>query len=258
MFKNTINMKNILFYCFISAIICGCNTGQDSQVSLEQSLVDRSIEASGGDLYTQSTISFKFRDRNYIGTRKGGFFRLERLWSDSLNSYRDYISNEGYSRFQNESAVEVVDSMAFKYSNSINSVFYFGLLPYGLNDPAVIKTYIDTVEINGQQYDKVKITFHQEGGGKDFEDEFVYWFNKETGHFDYMGYNYQTDGGGARFRVAYNPRTVNGIRFQDYINYKPKDSTFMDVSQFDQLYLNNGVEELSRIELEQINVTINK
>ena len=40
-----------------------------------------------------------------------------------------------------------------------------------------------------------------------------------------MAYNYLTDGGGTRFRVAYNQRTIGPIRVQDYRNLKP-NATF--------------------------------
>ena len=51
----------------------------------------------------------------------------------------------------------------------------------------------------------------------------MYWFNKETFKPDYLAYDFHTDGGGVRFRKAYNERYVDGIRFVDYENYKPRD-----------------------------------
>ena len=71
---------------------------------------------------------------------------------------------------------------------------------------------------------------------------------------DYLAYNYQVDGGGARFRETYNVRTIDGIRFADYVNYKPVPKT-LEVSTFDSLFVNGQLEELSRIDTENVEVS---
>jgi hypothetical protein len=53
-----------------------------------------------------------------------------------------------------------------------------------------------------KQYDVVGVTFGQDGGGKDFDDEFHYWINKQTHKVDYLAYSYRTNDGGVRFRTA--------------------------------------------------------
>jgi hypothetical protein len=40
-----------------------------------------------------------------------------------------------------------------------------------------------------KQYDVVGVTFGQDGGGKDFDDEFHYWINKQTHKVDYLAYS---------------------------------------------------------------------
>ena len=112
------------------------------------------------------------------------------------------------------------DSIANVYANSVNSVHYFANLPYGLNDPAVNKEFLGEVAIKDKEYYKIKVTFDQKGGGKDYEDIYLYWFNKETFKPDYLAYKFYVDGGGIRFRVAYNERYLGGIRFVDYENYE--------------------------------------
>ena len=72
---------------------------------------------------------------------------------------------------------------------------------------------------------------------------------------DYLAYSYETDGGGIRFRAAYNPREINGLRFQDYVNYKPQG---LDVAlkDLDYLYEQGSLIEVSKIELENVKVKI--
>ena len=122
-----------------------------------------------------------------------------------------------------------------------------------MNDAAVNKEFLGETEIKGADYYKIKVTFNQAGGGDDFDDTYIYWFNKETFKPDYLAYDFHVDGGGMRFREAYNERYVNGIRFVDYKNLKPKNSN-ATILQIDSLYTNNQLELLSKIELKNVSV----
>lgn len=223
--------------------------------TMAQKLVDAVIKKHGLQKLDKSVVEFDFRDRHYRATRDGGRFVYERIFEDSLGTYHDSLSNDNFVRRLNGELVELTDKKKNAYSNSVNSVIYFALLPYFLNDPAANKTHLGEVEIKGEPYEKIKVSFNQEGGGKDHEDVFIYWFHRNQRTMDYLAYNYQTDGGGARFRVAYNVREIEGVRFADYINLKPKEKT-MAVETFDQLYESGGLEELSRIETENIRVEL--
>lgn len=200
-------------------------------------------------------IQFRFRGRIYQSTRRGGLFELVRVTADSVNIIRDVLSNEGFRRYRNDSLISIPDSMAVKYANSVNSVHYFMQLPYGLQADAVQETYLGTTEIKGQKYETIQVGFQQEGGGKDYEDKFLYWIHNERYTIDYFAYSYTTDGGGIRFREAINPRVLEGIRFVDYHNYKPK-STTVALPDLPQLFEEGELELLSTIENEDIRVTL--
>ncbi len=131
-------------------------------------------------------------------------------------------------------------------------------LPHGLNDPAVGKELVGEAEIDGQQYYEVKVTFAKEGGGTDHEDEYMYWIAKEGFTVDYLAYKFYTGKGGIRFRKAYNPRMVNGIRFVDYENYKLEPWEAVDLQNVDELFKTGKLELLSKIETEAISVSFLK
>ncbi|HNP95583.1 MAG TPA: hypothetical protein PKJ63_08130 [Cyclobacteriaceae bacterium] len=243
-------MKNYLFSLLLPTILISC----DSKLSDPQAIVDKTIEVSGGAKYQKSVVEFDFRDRHYIARRDGGAFSYERIFEDTTGTVHDYVTNNGFRREINGEEVVVPDSMATKYTSSTNSVNYFALLPYGLNDPAVNKTFLGETEIEGKQYFKIKVTFSADGGGEDFEDEFLYWINQETFTMDYLAYSFEeSDEVSFRFRVGYNPRIVNGIRVQDYVNYKPENNT-LKVDQAEELYKAGKLIELSRIETENVTV----
>lgn len=240
-------MKKLIPIFFIF-LIAACTADQENA----QDIVDVAIATAGGDKLNNTEIEFIFRDKEYGAMHNDGSFEYVRLFKDSTDLIRDVYTNDNFIREVNGEAVSVPDSMATKYSNSINSVIYFALLPIGLNDAAVIKAYMGSKTIGSQDYYKIKVTFNEEGGGTDYEDIFIYWINKKTDEVDYLAYEYHTDGGGIRFREAYNERYVGGIRFVDYINYKP--SSAMKFDDIDQAFIDGNLEELSRIQLENIKV----
>jgi hypothetical protein len=242
-------MKNIFLISVLAVLATACT----SDLTDPQKIIDRAITASGGDKYLNSTIEFDFRDRHYIAKRQGGIFSYERITKDSVNTTHDFLSNEGFHREINGAAVDVADSMKTRYSASVNSVVYFALLPYGLNDASVQKKFLGETKIEDKELYIIEITFAQQGGGEDHEDVFIYWFNKKNFAIDYMAYSYaEKDGTGLRFRKAYNPRKVNGILFLDYINFKPKGE--IKITDFEELFNKGELEELSRIELLNISV----
>jgi hypothetical protein len=200
-------------------------------------------------------IEFDFRNRHYTSHREGGKFIYTREFSDSTGKIKDILTNDSFRREVNGGLAKISGERAKAFSNSVNSVIYFALLPYGLNDPAVKKSYVTETEINGKQYDLIKVTFYEDGGGKDHEDVFLYWFENETHLMDYFAYSYETDGGGIRFREVTNRRKIDGMVFQDYINYEPLTAT-VTLDQMENLYKRGELKKLSDIALENITVKI--
>lgn len=225
---------------------------EETEKDQAQEIIDQAIEAHGSQKVSGHIVEFDFRDRHYISKREGGVFQYERIFTDTLGDrYRDVLTNDGFYREINGELAEVSEEYQARYSNSVNSVLYFALLPYYLNDAAVKKKYLGKAQIKGVSYHKILITFRQEGGGKDFEDQFLYWIHEKNYTIDYLAYNYLTDGGGARLREAFNVRKVGGIRFADYINYKPLVPS-MKIETFDRLLEQDSMVELSKIISENV------
>jgi len=245
-------MKHILYSLSLILVVTSC---KPENVFNAQEIVDKTIEVSGGDKFNTSTISFDFRDIHYKAIRNNGLYQYERFITDSVGQIRDVLSNDGFKRYINEKEVIVVDTMAAKYTRSVNSVHYFSVLPFGLNDAAVIKEYLGEVAIKNKMYYKIKISFSQEGGGDDYEDVFVYWIGKEDFKADYLAYSYMDSPTelGLRFRKAYNERYVNNLRFVDYNNYKP-EANITNLFMLDSLFNSGKLKLLSKIENVNIKV----
>lgn len=211
----------------------------------DQNIVDKCIEKHGGEKYNDAHYSYDFRKYHYEFHYSDGQYRYERQTKDEKTI--DILTNDGFIRKVEGKEVSLTEKKIRAYSNSVNSVHYFAFLPSFLNDTAVIKKLIGEGIIKGKEYYKVQITFKKEGGGDDHDDVYIYWINKADFSMDYLAYSFHVNGGGVRFRSAYNQRTIGGIIFQDYVNYKHDKNT--SVADLDTLYEQNKLIELSKIEL---------
>lgn len=237
----------------LAVFILSCKEKQTHNITAQQ-IVDHSIDACGGELYRTANISFDFRGMTYVKENDNGQKILKRIQKNDSLDIVDIKTSKGFERYVDGELIATPDSLANLYGNSINSVHYFAYLPYGLNDPAVNKEYLGDIKIQENTYHKVKVTFNEENGGDDFDDVYLYWFNTKTLKPDYLAYEFHVNGGGMRFREAYNERVVNGIRFVDYRNYKPKASS-SSINEIEHLFMNGELELLSKIELGNVQVS---
>ena len=252
-------MKTLLALVPILATVfflVGCSNQKDDKNvdAPAQAIVDQAIQAMGGSLLDHAEVTFRFRDREYIYHNEEGAFAHTRIHTDTAGVRTvDVYHNDGLDRTVDGKPVSLDSTWQSRYSNSINSVMYFAFLPYRLNDPSVIKTYRDVVTIKGKPYHEVLVQFQKEGGGKDHDDNFLYWFDTTSFAMDYLAYDYVTDGGGVRFREAYNRRTIDGLTVQDYINFKPANDS-LTLYAMRTAYEQGQLTELSRIELDDVKI----
>lgn len=219
-----------------------------------EKIVERSVAAHGGDAYSQSIITFDFRDIHYTLLKTADQYEYIREFEDSVGQIKDVLNNGGFTRTINGEKIDTLSAeSAGKYSRSVNSVAYFAFLPYGLNDPAAQKTLLGETELDGEKYHLIKVTFAEEGGGEDYDDEFLYWIGQDDYYVDFMAYSYHTDGGGVRMRKVSDVQEVGGIRFQDYLNFQPENPN-IPVENMQELYESSKLELLSTIDLENIKV----
>ncbi len=217
-----------------------------------QEIVNRSIAFHGGDSYNDMHYSMDFRKYHLDVRYENGVFSYERSYLDKNNiPIKSVFANTGLSHFINEEKSKIDKKQVDGIRESINSQVYFALLPYHLNDGAVIKVLDGESVIEGKKYHRLIVTFNQEGGGQDFEDTFIYWIDQSDFSMDFLAYQFHVNKGGYRFRKAYNTRRVGDIIFQDYVNYAPT-KTLSDVRELESLYVTGQLKELSKIELKDI------
>jgi hypothetical protein len=225
-------------------------SAQELSDETTQSIINEAIKAHGGTLYDSAYYQFVFRDKLYSFENKNGYtYKVNS--KDSLgNKIVDLLQDGKLTRTVNNEQVELSKKDIAKYSEALNSVIYFATLPHKLKDKAVNKSGAGETIINGEDYDVIKVTFGKVGGGKDHDDVFMYWINKKSHYINYLAYSYSVNEGGVRYRSAYNPRTIDGIRFQDYINWEAPVGT--PLKELPAMYEKGQLKELSVIETKDI------
>jgi hypothetical protein len=201
------------------------------------------VKTHGGAAYEDLNVNFDFRKYKISIKNQARAYTYSRTFTDSTgNVIQDILKDNIFERSQNQKPVRLSPKDHEKYKEAVNSVAYFALLPYKLLDPAVNATYIGQNTIEGQVYEKIKVSFDAEGGGKDHTDTFCYWINKETHSLDYLAYT----NGGPRFRKAKNRTVFKSVTFQDYDNYEIGDKT-IGPEKYDEIFKAGKAKLLSEI-----------
>lgn len=233
-------------------------SGAETTMSRADSIVQAAIAAHGGDVLERAVVTFDFRGIDFHVERNGGQYRYERTYTDSLgHSVREVLTNDSLYRVVGDERVALTADERDAVRVDINSVPYFALLPYNLQDPAVQSAYSGVDTLDGTPYHRIRVTFQQEGGGQDWQDVFMYWFAQDDLSMDYLAYAYgfgPDEEYGTRFREAYDVRTIEGVRFADYRNYSTPGDSLRDLTRYPDYFAGDSLELISRVETDSVQV----
>lgn len=190
-------------------------------------LVRAAQAAHGTDRLDGRTVHFTFRGTPFTVRRDGGQFRYTRTVTDDAGrEVVQTVSNDGVTQTVGGVATPFAsDTEQRAAETAVNSVVYFALLPASLTDPAVRVRTLGRDTLGGQPLDAVEVTFAPDGGGRDWDDRYVYWLHPTRRTVDALAYTYAETSGdtaraatGHRLRIVTGVQTVGGVRFQDYVN----------------------------------------
>lgn len=227
-----------------------------------QEVVDRAIEYHGGELYERSA------SRLTITSRSGSFQVRSEVqgprFDHSIISEVDgverriRITNDTVEAWQGDEPRPVEGSMEQRLRDQVMARVYFPFLPYRLNDPSVNKEDLGYEEWSGRLLRKVKVSFDT-GTSTDADDEYLYWFDPETGRLEQFAYSFYTGQGGLRLRTGFNYRRVGGILFFDSHNFgvdgPELEEGGVDVDRVTPGFVEEHMEKISTVTLSDIDVT---
>ena len=244
-------------------------------------IVEKAIEHHGGDRFEASETSFEIAS-------KSGTFRVEVRRDGGL--YRqavETLTQEGWRRVEatNERVTVTVggkprpvpEGEEQRWRDHVAARVWFPFLPYGLlgdgvhlQDLGLEEWPLDPVPVAAgeaaeaaagrasanaaagatRQLHKIKVTFAP-GSSSDAQDEYLFWFDPETGRLEQYAYSFD---GGLRFRRAKNFREVGGLLFADHENLG-LDQEGRDVDEVTPALVAGEMTHVSTIELRNIEVT---
>jgi hypothetical protein len=222
-------------------------------------IVDRAIEHHGGAAYTASQTTMRL-------CSAGGCFDLDVVTDGGRFEHtvtgedgrRVRATNDTVEAWQAGVAKPVEDEA--RQRRFVSARVYFAFLPYRLNDPGVEKLDLGVVDWEGKPLHKVRVRFGSRPTGGDegsesgqTSDEYMYWFDPETGQVVYFAYDFAGEPSGLRFRRAVDYRRIGGILFFDHENVG-LDGDGLDVGQVDPRFVAERLRPISRVELRDVAV----
>jgi hypothetical protein len=219
-------------------------------------IVEKAIDHHGGDLYTSTESSFEIASAS--GTfrvevrRNGGLYEqaVESVTQEGMR--RVVVTNDGVELLMDGKAQRVPERDARRWRSHVDARVWFPYLPYGLANDGVYTHDEGLEEWPDGPLHRVKVTF-QPGSSSGSEDEYLFWFDPETGQLEQLAYSFA---GGLRFRVAKSFRRVGGLLFADHENYGIdfEEGESRSVDEITPEMVENEMEHISTIELRNIEV----
>lgn len=237
-------------------LLAGSSAGLAGETVERLEVVDRSIAYHGGDTYRSSRSSLEVCSRSGCfeldSTVDGETFVHEVSGTIREERRRVRVSNGEVLQWGGDGEpLEVTPDNESGLRNWVMARVYFPFLPYRLNDPSVYKTDQGLETWGDRQLHRVKITFTP-GSSSDADDEYLYWFDPESGRVEQFAYSYAGDPGGLRFRRGFNYRRIGGILFFDQENLGVEGPE-LSVDLIDPAYVET-MRQVSVVEMKNIRV----
>ena len=242
------------------ALLAACERPAPQGDTEALALLDRARTHHGSALLDDATVRFTFRGTPFVIERHDGRFRYTQTITDEQGrTIEEVVDNDGPHRFVDGAASPLTPDGAARLTTAVNSVAYFALLPAPLADPAVRARLLTPDRVDGEDYDRVEVTFAQAGGGADYQDRYVYWLRQSDGQIGHYAYTYEVAPGdtartatGTRFRVPIRTWREGGVLFQDWRNLTA--DSLDHLRDFGDVYDEGRVIEVSTVVLDSVRV----
>lgn len=224
-------------------------------------IVARAIDFHGGDAYLRSRVGLTLRSAS-------GASRIE-AWtdgpmfdytvaatnSDGVERRVRFANTDGGNRVEewlDGAPRELDEEAAERAERWLMARVYFPFLPFRLADPGVYFEDLGMETWGERELHKVKVTF-EPGSSADADDQYLYWFDPDSGRLEQFAYSFHTGDGGLRLRRAVDFERVGGILFSDQQNLGVNGPGHA-VDEITPAFAAR-MEEVSTVSLEEIEVT---
>lgn len=219
-------------------------------------IVDRAIEHHGGDVYRASETELDICSLSgcfhLVVRMDGGLYDYDVRGEVRGTERRVRATNDTVERWDAGEPVALDAEQGRRERNFADARVYFPFLPYRLNDPGVYKQDLGLERWGDRELHKVKVTF-EPGSSNAAEDQYLFWFDPETGRLEQLAYSFAGNPGGLRFRRGYDYRRVGGILFSDQENLGI-DEAGLTVDQVTPAFVAERMKPISKVVLRDVEV----
>lgn len=225
-------------------------------------IVARSIDVHGGDVVAHAEVALTLTSRSgssrIVAWRDGGLF-------DVTVTAPAAGEPERFVRFTNRGGENRVSEArgggeprplrgeaAGRAERWLAARVYFPFLPFRLADPGVWFEDLGSESWGGRELHKVKVTF-EAGSSPDADDEYLYWFDPESGRLEQYAYSFHSGDGGLRLRRAIAWHEVGGVLLSDQENLGV-DGPGLAVDLVTPAYARQTMRPVSVVELSDVEV----
>ena len=239
-----------LLYLFTILLINSC---VDSQQELDaQTLLDKSIDASGGEDFYNSVSTFVVNQFNYTVKRNGTDQHLI-VTSEARNTrYRAEFNKGQRTYYVNDSLVSNTGLNTRFIDVNLEGFIYLLSVPHLLKTNASIYERMPDVVIQKKSYYTVKVSFTVVEGLP--QNEFYLYIDPETFLVDFFAANYDLAKGTNNFYRIVNRQEVNGLSYFDYYSFTAESE---DIT-LESLYKSFNaltIREINYVQLKDIQVS---
>jgi hypothetical protein len=220
-------------------------------------IVVQAIEHHGGELFEATGSAFDIVSKSgafRVEVRRDGGLYRHAVEADSREGRRRVeVTNDEVRLTVGGEPRPVPAEEERRWRDHVAARVWFPFLPYGLLSDGVHLHDQGLEEWSGdggpRRLHKVKVTF-EPGSSSDADDEYLFWFDPETGRLEQLAYSFD---GGLRFRRAQNFRRVGGLLFADHENLGI-DQEGRKVDEITPALVAGEMQPISTIELRDIQV----
>jgi hypothetical protein len=204
-----------LLYLLTFLLLNSC--GDTKQELDALTLLDKSIEASGGEHFYNSVSTFVVNQFNYTVQRNGIEQHLI-VTSEARNTrYRAEFNKGQRTYYVDDSLVSNTGLNTRFIDVNLEGFIYLLSVPHLLKTNASIYERKPDVVIQKKTYYTVKVTFTVVEGLP--QNEFYLYIDPETFLVDFFAANYELAKGTNNFYRMVNRREVNGLSYFDYYSF---------------------------------------
>ncbi len=233
--------------CLLFLISCD----PKEQTLTGKQLIDASIEAHGGKRFFDSTVQFRYEERDYTVAWKNRSPRFKAVRVLDTITYVGTYEGGLQRYYENDSLIEENMHIRRFIDSKLEGLCYLFSIPYVFDQNAVIAERGEDVVIKRKNYHTVHISFTETEDGPG--DEFYLYINAETFLVDYYADKYSLTGGRMLFKRAVNQRTVDGFVFSDFYMFEDRSGQ-VALKDFYKGFNDLTLNDLNKLEFEDIRI----